>query len=148
MPRTNHLPFQKTLLAIAMGAALSPAWALELVQEPPLPTSKSAFVAPNVIISVDDSGSMEYCLTNSEAHESNSSMNTVPKRQENCWVGVDKNGKDIYCNDIVINTFLDKQIFLPDTITECAINGFYNYNESTYIVICNIYENPELLEQK
>jgi type IV pilus assembly protein PilY1 len=61
MPRTKNLPFQKNLLAIAMGAALTPAWALDLVQEPPLPTSKSAFVAPNVIISVDDSGSMDYC---------------------------------------------------------------------------------------
>ena len=58
----------------------------------------------------------------------------------------DKNGKDIYCNDIVINTFLDKQISLPDTITECAINGFYNYNESTYIVIGNIYEHSHLLD--
>lgn len=61
MPRTKHHPFQKNLLAIAIGAALTPAWALDLVQEPPLPTSKSAFVAPNVIISVDDSGSMDYC---------------------------------------------------------------------------------------
>ena len=59
MPRTNRLPFQKSLLAIAIGAALTPAWALELVQEPPLPTSKSAFVAPNVIISIDSSGSMD-----------------------------------------------------------------------------------------
>lgn len=60
MPRTNRIPFQKNLLAIAIGAVLTPAWALDLVQEPPLPTSKSAFVAPNVIISVDDSGSMNY----------------------------------------------------------------------------------------
>lgn len=60
MPRTKSIPFQKHLLAIAVGAALTPAWALELVQEPPLPTSKSAFVAPNVIISVDDSGSMNF----------------------------------------------------------------------------------------
>lgn len=58
MPRTKNIPFQKNLLAIAIGAALTPTWALELVQEPPLPTSKSAFVAPNVIISVDSSGSM------------------------------------------------------------------------------------------
>ena len=39
MPRTKNIPFQKNLLAIALGAALTPAWALELVQEPPLPTS-------------------------------------------------------------------------------------------------------------
>ncbi len=60
MPRTKHLPFRKNLLAIAVGAALAPgaSWALELVQAPPLPTSKSAFVAPNVIISIDSSGSM------------------------------------------------------------------------------------------
>jgi type IV pilus assembly protein PilY1 len=62
MPRTKNLPFQKNLLAIAIGAALTPAWALDLVQEPPLPTSKSAFVAPNVIISIDDSGSMNFRL--------------------------------------------------------------------------------------
>lgn len=63
MTRTHRLPFPKNLLAIAIGAALTPAasWALTLVQEPPLPTSKSAFVAPNVIISIDDSGSMDYC---------------------------------------------------------------------------------------
>ena len=61
MPHTSRYPFQKSLLAAAIGSALTPAWALDLVQAPPLPTSKSAFVAPNVIISVDDSGSMNYC---------------------------------------------------------------------------------------
>lgn len=66
MPRTKNLPFQKSLLAIAIGSALTPAWALDLVQAPPMPTSKSAFVAPNVIISVDDSGSMDFC-TNAES---------------------------------------------------------------------------------
>lgn len=62
MPYIQSFPFQKSLLAIAIGAALTPAtgWALDLVQEPPLPTSKSAFVAPNVVISIDDSGSMNY----------------------------------------------------------------------------------------
>ena len=43
MPRTNRIPFRKNLLAIAVGAVLTPAWALNLVQEPPLPTSKSFF---------------------------------------------------------------------------------------------------------
>ena len=66
MPRTNRIPFQKNLLAIAIGAILTPAWALDLVQEPPLPTSKSAFVAPNVIISVDDSGSMNFGVKTSD----------------------------------------------------------------------------------
>ena len=31
MPRTKNLPFQKNLLALAMSAALTPAWALDLV---------------------------------------------------------------------------------------------------------------------
>lgn len=62
MTRIHHLPFRKNLLAFAIGTALAPtaSWALDLVQEPPLPTSKSAFVAPNVIISIDDSGSMNF----------------------------------------------------------------------------------------
>lgn len=62
MTHTMPPQFRKNLLALALGAALAPtaSWALELVQEPPLPTSKSAFVAPNVIISIDDSGSMRF----------------------------------------------------------------------------------------
>ncbi|MCZ8094613.1 MAG: hypothetical protein O9331_14120, partial [Acidovorax sp.] len=62
MSTTKKIPFPKNLLAIAASALLTPVsgWTLTLVQEPPLPTSKSAFVAPNVIISVDDSGSMKF----------------------------------------------------------------------------------------
>lgn len=76
MPRNESFPFRKNLLAIAIGAALTPAWALELVQEPPLPTSKSAFVAPNVIISIDDSGSMNFC---SNAESTNQCVLTAPR---------------------------------------------------------------------
>ena len=63
MPRTTAPQFHKSLIALAASTALTPygAWAVDLVQSPPLPTSKSAFVAPNVIISVDDSGSMNFC---------------------------------------------------------------------------------------
>ncbi len=70
MPRTKNIPFPKHLFAIAASALLTPAtgWTLNLVQEPPLPTSKSAFVAPNVIISVDDSGSMDFC-SNAESED-------------------------------------------------------------------------------
>jgi type IV pilus assembly protein PilY1 len=79
MPRTKNLPFQKSLLAIAIGAALTPAWALDLVQEPPLPTSKSAFVAPNVIISVDSSGSMNDGVKTSDTGSSKTGKGyTVP----------------------------------------------------------------------
>jgi len=62
MSQITVFPFQKRLLAIAIGAILTPTatWSINLVQEPPLPTSKSAFVAPNVIISIDDSGSMDW----------------------------------------------------------------------------------------
>ncbi|HMN20325.1 MAG TPA: PilC/PilY family type IV pilus protein [Ottowia sp.] len=97
MPRKSQTPYRKNLLALAISAALAPStgWALQLVQEPPLPTSKSAFVAPNVIISLDDSGSMRYCLTNSEGHEDNKDMDSVAKRQNNCWIGKNDKGKDI-----------------------------------------------------
>ncbi len=64
MPCTTRPRFRKSLLAMAASATLAPysAWALDLAQEPPLPTVKSSFIAPNVIISVDDSGSMDFCL--------------------------------------------------------------------------------------
>lgn len=76
MPRTKNLPFQKSLLAIAIGSALTPVWALDLVQAPPMPTSKSAFVAPNVIISVDDSGSMGFRLDTGSTKDATN--NTTP----------------------------------------------------------------------
>lgn len=78
MTRIHHL-FPKNLLAIAITAALTPAtsWSLTMVQEPPLPTSKSAFVAPNVIISIDDSGSMAYrVVPDSSGNYDNSSSKT------------------------------------------------------------------------
>lgn len=71
MPRKTPPQFRKNLLAWAACAAFAPqgAWALALVQEPPLPTARSAFVAPNVIISLDDSGSMNFCLNAESATE-------------------------------------------------------------------------------
>lgn len=55
-PDSNH--FKKTLIALAAGAALVPhgSWALDLAQSPP--GTKQPYVAPNVIISLDDSTSM------------------------------------------------------------------------------------------
>lgn len=64
MPCHKNTPshFRKTLLALAAGAALVPhgAWAIDLAQSPP--GTVEPYVRPNVIISVDDSGSMDFRL--------------------------------------------------------------------------------------
>lgn len=64
MPRQHHLHpgCRKTLLALAVSAALAPAgaWALDLTQSPP--GTVEPYIRPNVIISIDDSGSMAYRL--------------------------------------------------------------------------------------
>lgn len=67
MPRRNPPRFKKTLLAIAAGAVLTPysAWALDLAQSPP--GTVEPYVRPNVIISVDDSGSMDWQVANSNS---------------------------------------------------------------------------------
>ena len=59
MPRRNPPRFRKTLLALAAGAALAPhsAWALDLATAPP--GTVMPYVAPNVILSLDDSTSMD-----------------------------------------------------------------------------------------
>lgn len=63
MHLNNTAPrFHKTLLALASSTALLPygAWAIDLAQAPP--GTVQPYVTPNVIISIDDSGSMNYCL--------------------------------------------------------------------------------------
>lgn len=73
---SSRTQFKKTLIALAAGAALSPngSWALDLAQSPP--GTVEPYVAPNVIISVDDSGSMDYRLDQENA--SGVTNNTVP----------------------------------------------------------------------
>lgn len=63
--------FKPTALAIAMAAAFFPTLgkAMVLVQEPPLPKTTATYVPPNVIISIDDSGSMGYKLVPSSASD-------------------------------------------------------------------------------
>ncbi len=70
MPRHAPPRFRKTLLALAAGAALAPfsAWALDLAEAPP--GTVEPYVRPNVIISVDDSGSMNWQITNTNAGSS------------------------------------------------------------------------------
>ncbi|HRM95402.1 MAG TPA: pilus assembly protein PilC, partial [Alicycliphilus sp.] len=65
MARTAAPRFRKTMLALAAGAVVAPcsAWALNLAEAPP--GTVEPYVRPNVIISVDDSGSMDWQVTNS-----------------------------------------------------------------------------------
>ena len=77
MPRhPTQAQFRKTLLALAASAALSPhaAWALDLAQTPP--GTVQPYVRPNVIISIDDSGSMNYRID--QESTANATNDTVP----------------------------------------------------------------------
>lgn len=58
MPRIIKPRFRKTLLALAVGTVLAPpsAWALDLAEAPP--GTVEPYVRPNVILTLDDSGSM------------------------------------------------------------------------------------------
>lgn len=70
MARKTSPRFRKSLLALAAGAALAPygAWALDLAESPP--GTVEPYVRPNVIISVDDSGSMDWQVTNTSTGSS------------------------------------------------------------------------------
>jgi type IV pilus assembly protein PilY1 len=72
----NRTHFKKSLIAMAVGAALAPhaSWALDFAQSPP--GTVEPYVAPNVIISVDDSGSMDFRLDQENA--TGATNNTVP----------------------------------------------------------------------
>lgn len=88
MPRSTPPRFRKTLLALAAGAVLAPcsAWALDLATAPP--GTVEPYVRPNVIISVDDSGSMDWRVADSNT---GSSTITTPK-SDGSW---DANAKRI-----------------------------------------------------
>lgn len=78
----RHRKFGKTVLALAAGAALSPgaAWALSLAQAPP--STVKPYVRPNVIISVDDSGSMAWKLTGGN---SNGTGSIIAPNPDGTW---------------------------------------------------------------
>ena len=86
MPR-NHQPssfrFRKHWLALAASAALTPSavWAVDLVQAPP--GTVQPYVTPNVIISVDDSGSMAFRLD--QENSTNASNRTAPDLPGGGW---------------------------------------------------------------
>lgn len=80
MPYCKHprAHFKKTIVSLAACAALAPqgSWALDFAQAPP--GTVEPYVAPNVIISVDDSGSMNYRLD--QENQTGATNNTVPTK--------------------------------------------------------------------
>lgn len=135
MPRTNRVPFQKNLLALAIGAVLTPAGALELVQEPPLPTSKSAFVAPNVIISLDNSTSMSWGVKTSSTgldqdKYGNKKGYSEPKA-DGSWYD---NAKRINVLKYALKTVFSDEELIPDNklrIAWQAMHGSMNSLDNT-----------------
>nr|WP_237426629.1 PilC/PilY family type IV pilus protein [Delftia sp. CH05] len=84
MKRTPHIiPHlsPRTLLSLAVAAALPQgAWALDLAQSPP--GTKEPYVAPNVIISIDDSGSMDFRL---DAENASGASNQTSPNADGTW---------------------------------------------------------------
>lgn len=68
--------FKKTMVALAVCAVLAPnsGWSLDFAQSPP--GTVEPYVAPNVIISVDDSGSMNFRLD--QENTTGATNNTSP----------------------------------------------------------------------
>lgn len=128
MPRKTSLPFQKNLLAIAVGAALTPAWALELVQEPPLPTSKSAFVAPNVIISIDDSGSMDWGVKTTSDGPSTKGKGYTEPYDDGTWAS---NARRINVLKYALKTIFNNKELIPDNKLRIAWQAMHNNGGSS-----------------
>lgn len=84
--RTTPPKFRRHLIALAAIATLNSALALDLADSPP--GTVQPYVAPNVIISIDDSGSMGFRLdqenatgaTNNEAPDANGTWPTTSRR--------------------------------------------------------------------
>ncbi|WP_353618903.1 hypothetical protein [Paenacidovorax monticola] len=66
MPHPIPSRFPQTLLALAIGTMLAPpcSWALDFANAPP--GTVDPYVAPNVIISLDDSGSMGWAISSKD----------------------------------------------------------------------------------
>lgn len=130
MPRTHHLPFSKNLMAIAVGAALTPsaAWALDLVQEPPLPTSRSAFVAPNVIISVDDSGSMDWGVKSTQDGSSKTGKGYTEPRDDGTWAS---DAKRINVLRYALKTVFSSEELIPKNKLRLAWQAMHNNGNSS-----------------
>lgn len=126
--RCNTPPrLRKTLVALAVGAAMMPqtTWALDLTQGPP--GTKEPYVAPNVIVSIDDSGSMNYRLNESGSRPAADPKITTPDPTTGVW--------NVAAPRVNILKYSLKQVFndtalLPDKKIRLAWQAMWNNGNS------------------
>lgn len=127
--------FRKSILSMAACAALAPyaVWAIDLAQEPPLPKVKPSFVAPNVIISVDDSGSMGFRL---DVENDNGATNNTSPNADGTWPITSRRMNVLKYS--LKKVFNDKTL-IPDNKIRLAWqamhnngNNLNNYSDSAY----------------
>nr|WP_326528278.1 PilC/PilY family type IV pilus protein [Rhodoferax sp.] len=87
MHRNTPSHFRKNLLALAISTALTShgAWAIDLVQAPP--GTVQPRVTPNVIISIDDSGSMDYRV---DTESGSGATNGTTPNADGSWPGTSR----------------------------------------------------------
>lgn len=130
MSGTRHLPFQYSVLTIAILAVLTPyeSWALDLVQEPPLPTSKSAFVAPNVIISIDDSGSMDFGVKTSSDGSTKTGKGYTQPDDNGKW---NDSAKRINVLKYTLKSVFENKSLIPENKIRIAWQSMHNNSNSS-----------------
>ena len=125
----NKVPhrFRKNLLALATCAIVAPptALALDLASVPP--GTKEPYVAPNVIISIDDSGSMDFRLNETTGTPAADGSIKAPNPITGTW--------DVSAPRINILKYALKQVFsdadlLPDKKIRLAWQSMWNNGKS------------------
>lgn len=125
----NKIPrrFRRSMLALAACTAVAPnaTWALGLASVPP--GTQESYVAPNVIISIDDSGSMNFRLNETTKTPAADNSITAPDPITGTW--------DVKAARINILKYALKQVFsdttiLPDKKIRLAWQAMWNNGKS------------------
>lgn len=119
--------FRKTLFALAAGAAMAPhaTWALDLTQAPP--GTKEPYVAPNVIISIDDSGSMNFRLNESTGSPAADTTIKAPNPTTGAW---DVRAPRVNILKYALNQVFNDTSLLPDNKIRLAWQAMWNNGKS------------------
>ncbi len=123
-------PFRKHLLALVALTALTPAatWSLDLVQEPPLPKARASFVAPNVIISIDDSGSMDWGVKTTSDGSTRTGKGYTEPKDDGTW---ESNAKRINVLKYALKTVFNNKELIPENKLRIAWQAMHNNGNSS-----------------